>query len=66
MKSILLAFFVTTASIYAAEITKDQASVIGAAVSSGIETVAGGLLQHYTQYTYHSVALEITKETQIL
>ena len=52
MKSILLAFFIITTSMYAAEITKDQASVIGAAVGSGIGIVAGDLLQPYTgQYT---------------
>ena len=48
MKSILLAFFVTTTSMYAAEITKDQASVMEAAVGSSIGTVAGDLLQPYT------------------
>ncbi len=66
MKSILLAFFIITTSVYAAEITKDQASVMEAAVGSSIGTVAGDLLQHYTRYTYHSVASGITKETQVL
>ena len=52
MKSILLAFFIATTSVYAAEITKDQAAVIGAAAGSGIGMVAGDLLQPYTgQYT---------------
>ena len=49
MKSILLAFFIVTASIHAVEITKDQASVIGAAVGSGVGMVAGDLLQPYTR-----------------
>ena len=48
MKSILLAFFIATTSVYATEITKDQAAVIGAAVGSGIGMVAGDLLQPYT------------------
>ena len=48
MKSILLAFFIVTTSVYAVEITKDQASVIGAAVGSDIGTVTGDFLQPYT------------------
>ena len=51
MKSILLAFFIATASIHAAEITKDQASVIGAAVGSSLGMVAGDLLQPYARPT---------------
>ena len=47
MKSILLAFFIATTSVYATEITKDQAAVIGAAAGSGIGMIAGDLLQSY-------------------